>query len=157
MSVMQNHQINVLVVDPDAATRGQIHELLIADGYGCRAVGSASAALQSAQENTPSLLICDVNLGADSGLDLFATLKRHAECPVVFISDSRRLETMQHAQRAGATYFLSKPFDPAVLMELVDKALWMPHLVRRHVDSEAHQLKAPTFAPRKSRTRSVTN
>lgn len=151
MSVMQNHQVNVLVVDPDASWRGLIHELLIADGYACRAVGTASAALQAAAENSPNLLICDVNLGEDSGLELFATLKSSVDCQVIFISDSRQPETMKHAHRAGATYFLSKPFDPAVLMELVDKALWMPHLVRRHVDSAAHQLKAPTFVPTPTR------
>ena len=151
MSVLQNHQINVLVVDPDTESRGQIQKLLTADGYACRAVGSSALALQSAAEIMPNLLICDVNLGEESGLELFATIKSFTDCPVVFISDSRKPETMQHAQRAGGTYFLSKPFDPAVLLELVDKALWMPHLVRRHVDSVAHQLKAPTFAPTPSR------
>ena len=132
MSVLQNHQVNVLVVDPDVDSRGQIHEILISDGYTCRAVGTAAAAIQSASEKSPNLLICDTNLGEDSGLELAATIKNSIDCPVVFISDSRKQETVKHARRAGATYFLSKPFDPAVLMELVDKALWMPHLVRRH-------------------------
>lgn len=147
MSVMQNHQVNILVVDPDANTRAQAHEALMSDGYACRAVATASAAKQAVADRTPNLLICDVNLGDESGLDLFAELQKSVGCPVVFISDSRKPETVQHALRAGATYFLSKPFDPSVMLELVDKALWMPHLVRRHVDSSAHRLKAPTFAP----------
>lgn len=147
MSVVQNHQVNILVVDPDADSRAQIHETMMSDGYRCRAVGTFAAAIQSAEEQAPSLLICDMNLGDDSGLALFAKLQRTVGCPVVFISDSRKPETVKHARNAGATFFLSKPLDPTVLMELVDKALWMPHLVRRHVDSSAHELKAPTFAP----------
>lgn len=147
MSVMNNHQVNILVADPDAAARGQIHEILMEDGYACRAVGTADAAIRSAAEKAPSLLICDVNLGDDSGLELFKTLRKTIDCSVVFTSNSRRPETMELARKAGGTYFLSKPFDPTVLMELVDKALWMPHLVRRHVDSSAHKLKAPTFSP----------
>lgn len=147
MTVMQNHQVNVLVVDPDTDFRGQIHEVLMEDGYACRAVGTAEAALRSASEKAPSLLICDVNLGNESGLALVSALREFVDCPVIFISDSRKSETMEHARRAGATYFLSKPFDPTVLMELVDKALWMPHLVRRHVDSAAHKIKAPVFSP----------
>lgn len=153
MSVMQNHQVNVLVVDPDASTRAQIHEAVIADGYSCRAVGTAAAAKQAVQSRLPSLLICDMNLGEESGIELFASLRTEIGCPVVFISDSRRPETVQHALRAGATYFLSKPFDSSVLLELVDKALWMPHLVRRHIDSAAHQLKAPAFSPAVSRAK----
>lgn len=147
MTMLQNHQVSVLVVDPDAATRAQIHDAMMSDGYACRAVSNAAEAKRVAAERAPSLLICDMNLGDESGLQLVADLRGSLDCPVVFISDSRKPETVELALRAGATYFLSKPFDPSVLMELVDKSLWMPHLVRRHVDSSAHELKAPTFAP----------
>ena len=147
MSMTQNHQISVLVVDQDANTRREIHELLLTDGYGCRAVATPAAARLAVSEKAPSLLICNVDLGGESGLELFGEIRRTVDCPVVFLSDSRQQETVIDARRAGGTYFLSKPFDPMVLLELVDKALWMPHLVRRHVDSAAHRLKAPTFAP----------
>lgn len=147
MTMLQNHQVSVLVVDPDADVRAQIHDAMMTDGYACRAVSNAAEAKRVAAERAPNLLICDMNLGDESGLELLAELRDSLDCPVVFISDSRKQETVQHALRAGATYFLSKPFDPSVLMELVDKSLWMPHLVRRHVDSSAHRLKAPTFAP----------
>ena len=147
MSLKQNHQVSILVVDHEAATRQQIHELLLTDGYGCRAVGTASAAQLAVAQKAPDLLISDVDLGRESGLELYGQIKQSVDCPVVFLSDSRTRDTMLNARRAGGTYFLSKPFDPMVLLELVDKALWMPHLVRRHVDSAAHRLKAPSFAP----------
>ncbi len=147
MPVTQNHQISVLIVDQDAETRRQIHELLLSDGYRCRAVATAAAAKLAVTEKTPNLIICNVDLGDDSGLDLYGQIKQTVDCPVVFLSDSGKQETVLSARLAGGTYFLSKPLDPMVLLELVDKALWMPHLVRRHIDSAAHQLKAPTFAP----------
>lgn len=147
MSLKQNHQVSILVVDHEAATRRQIYDLLLTDGFGCRAVATASAAQLAVTEKAPDLLICDIELGPDSGLELYGRIKRSVDCPVVFLSDSRTQETVLNARRAGGTYFLSKPFDPMVLLELVDKALWMPHLVRRHMDLAAHQLKAPSFAP----------
>ena len=149
MSQVQNHQVNVLVVDPDALSRGNIHEVMIADGYGCRAVGSSAAALASAREKTPDLLISDMNLSDGTGIGLLRQLRSIVDCPVIFVSDSRDAEMVRYARNAGATFYLSKPFDADVLMELVDKALWMPHLVQRHVDSAAHaahQVKAPTFS-----------
>jgi len=147
MSVMQNHQVNVLVVDPDPEFRGLVHDLIVSDGYTCTAVSTASSAMEAASHTAPNLLICDMNLSEDSGLELFVAVKEFTkDCPVLFISDSRRPETLQHARLAGATYFLSKPIDPTVLIELVDKALWMPHLVRRHIDSVAHRLRAPSIA-----------
>ncbi len=147
MSLNQNHQVSILVVDHEAEMRRQIHELLLTDGFGCRAVATASAAQLAVTEKAPDLLICDVELGQESGLELYGRIKQSVDCPVIFLSDSRSQDTVLDARRAGGTYFLSKPFDPMVLLELVDKALWMPHLVRCHVDSAAHQLKAPSFAP----------
>ena len=35
MSMLQNHQVNILVVDPDSGSRTQTHEILISDGYAC--------------------------------------------------------------------------------------------------------------------------
>ena len=157
MSMLQNHQVDILVVDPDAESRVEINEILMEDGYSCRAVGSAAEALQAANNRLPNLLICEVNLRDGSGFDVFASISKLGDCPAVFMSDSRRSETMRLARQAGATYFLSKPFDPTVLMELVDKSLWMPHLVRRHVDSAAHKIKAPTFSPTPTRQPLVGN
>ena len=75
MSVIQNHQVNILVVDPDERSRKQIHAILMEDGYATRAVGTAKDAIRSAEEVAPNLLICDVNLGEQSGIALFAELR----------------------------------------------------------------------------------
>jgi len=160
MSLVQNHQVSILVVDPNAEVRGQVHEVLLSDGYGCRAVASAPAAIQSAKEKTPSLLLCDMNLGDHTGLDLLREMTKFADCPVIFMSDSRDASMVRHARQAGATFYLTKPFDIDVLMELVDKALWMPHLVKRHVESaahSAHQVKPPTFSIGTSATPKLTS
>ena len=159
MSLVQNNQVSVLVVDPDAEVRGQLHEVLIADGFGCRAVSTAVAAIEAAREKKPSLLICDMNLGSHTGIDLLRSLRSIVECPVIFISDSRDPAMVRLARKVGAMFYLAKPIDTDVLIELVDKSLWMPHLVRRHVDSAAHaphQVKAPTFSLGAGNTPSVT-
>ena len=101
MTMLQNHQVSVLVVDPDADTRGQIHDVMMSDGYACRAVSTAAEAKRIAAERSPNLLICDMNLGDGSGLELLADLRGSLDCPVVFISDSRKPETVQHALSRG--------------------------------------------------------
>ena len=148
MSLVQNHQVNILVVDPDATSRGIIHGVMISDGYGCRAVESSAAALAAAGERKPDLLICDMNLPDGTATQLLHSLPGGDSCPSILLSDSRDAEMVRYARSGGATFFLAKPFDIDVLMELTDKALWMPHLVQRHVGSATHsphQVKAPTF------------
>jgi FixJ family two-component response regulator len=57
---------------------------------------------------------------------------------VIFIAPPIEDDLLDAARRAGGVYFLTKPIDPSVLVELVNTALWMPHLIRRHVDRVAH-------------------
>jgi hypothetical protein len=47
----------------------------------------------------------------------------------MFLSRTQVPDIIRRSQEAGGAYFLRKPFDPQVLLELVDKALWMPRLV----------------------------
>ena len=51
------------------------------------------------------------------------------DVPLMFLSGAQIPDIIRRAHAAGGTYYLRKPFDPQVLLELVDKALWMPHLI----------------------------
>ena len=81
---------------------------------------------------SPDLIISDINLAGQSGLTLCERLKQDhasmADVPVMFLSGAQIPDIIRRAHAAGGTYYLRKPFDPQVLLELVDKALWMPHL-----------------------------
>lgn len=142
MTFSNNLAVRILVVDRDARSAEQIRRLLWQEGFGCQVASDAAQALTSARENLPCLMIVDTQLDACSGFDLVRAIKdenpRH-EIPVIFISETGTSEMIAHCRQAGGTYFLGKPFDPSVLLELVDKALWMPHLVRRHIDAVAHE------------------
>ena len=60
MSAIHNHQVHVLVVDPDLESRRLVHESILADGYSCTAVSNAEEALDAATIQRPNLLICAV-------------------------------------------------------------------------------------------------
>jgi CheY-like chemotaxis protein len=47
----------------------------------------------------------------------------------MFLSGAQIPDVIRRAHAAGGVYYLRKPFDPPVLLELVDKALWVPHVV----------------------------
>ena len=82
------------------------------------------------------LIICDVHVDGENGMELIQEIKQipgQEDVPVIFISSSQAADIVRRAHEAGGTYYLRKPFDPEVLLELVDKALWMPHLVTSRV------------------------
>ncbi|MBI2479174.1 MAG: response regulator [Planctomycetia bacterium] len=67
------------------------------------------------------------------------------DVPVLFVSSAQMPDIIRRTHDAGGTYYLRKPFDPDVLIELVGKALWMPHLVKSRF--ERHEPARSTPRP----------
>jgi DNA-binding response OmpR family regulator len=137
-----NRAVRILVIDPDLETSDHICRVLLNEGYQCEHTSSAARALVLTRNQLPALMIVHTQLDACSGFDFVRTVRceyPRQELPVIYVSQSSSPEIVTEARNAGGIYFLSKPIDPSVLLELVDKSLWMPHLIRRHIDNAAHQ------------------
>ena len=123
----------VLVIDDEPEVLGNVATVLNGAGYGCHCCSSAESAIDSARRSPPDLIISDINLGGASGLALCEQIKEDVtlkHVPVMFLSGAQIPDIIRRSHAAGGAYYLRKPFDPEVLVELADKALWMPHLVR---------------------------
>lgn len=126
-----NTQAKILLVDDEVDVLDGLTTILIAAGYEVHSTGSPDGALQLLGEIQPDLIICDINLGTHNGLALCERIKRAIpsfSIPVMFLSGAQIPDVIRRAHAAGGTFYLRKPFDPQVLLELVDKALWMPHV-----------------------------
>jgi DNA-binding response OmpR family regulator len=126
----------ILAVDDDALVLAELTRTLSTAGYTCHCCPDAEAARVMAMSITPDLIISDINIGGHSGLELCEQLKQQAglsEVPVMFLSGAQIPDIIRRSHAAGGTYYLRKPFDPHVLVELVDKAMWIPHLVGRRM------------------------
>jgi CheY-like chemotaxis protein len=105
-------------------------------GYECHCARDREAALKAAQGLPLDLIVCDVDLEGQQGLELCRELRSAPGCqdiPLIFVSGEPASDMVRRAHDAGGVYYLRKPYDPEVLLELVEKALWMPHLVRSRV------------------------
>ena len=69
------------------------------------------------------------------------------DVPVMFISRTQLPDIVRRSHEAGAAYYLRKPLDPEVLVDLVGKALWLPHLVETRLAMHA-RAPLPIPAPR---------
>ena len=130
----------IMAIDDEPAILASLTEVFDAAGYRCHTVSDASAAVAIATSLVPELIVCDINLAGESGLELCQQIKAKpelADVPVMFLSGAPIPDVIQRAHAAGGTYYLRKPFDPQVLIELVEKALWMPHLVRHRLNRPA--------------------
>jgi two-component system chemotaxis response regulator CheY len=137
----------ILLVDDDVlamtATAATLHQA----GYIVHQARERQAALKAGRTLALDLVICDVNLAGESGLELCRELRKlpgMEDVPMMFVSATQLPDIVRRSHDAGGAYYLRKPLDPDVLVELVGKALWLPHLVQSRL--AMHQ-PAPQSVP----------
>jgi len=124
----------ILAIDDETVILDGLEQVLRGAGYGFCRCTSAEAAVETALRNVPDLILSDINLDGRSGLEVCRQLKERAllaNVPVIFLSGAPIPDAVRCAHAAGGTYYIRKPYDPDVLIDLVERALWMPHLVAR--------------------------
>jgi DNA-binding response OmpR family regulator len=125
----------VLVIDDDPDIVAGLAKVLSAAGYVAHCCRDAEGAMECVRKLTPDLIISDINLGGYSGLQLCERIRKEegmSDVPLMFLSGAQIPDIIRRSHEVGATYYLRKPFDHNVLLELIDKALWMPHLAANH-------------------------
>lgn len=116
----------VLVIDDETELLERMTSLLSAGQIACRCCTTSEEALAAAQETPPSLIICDVNLQGEWGLETCRRIKElpgMEDTPTMFLSGAQLPDIIRRSHETGGIYCLRKPFDPKVLMELIDQAL----------------------------------
>jgi DNA-binding response OmpR family regulator len=112
----------LLIVEDESDLRGYLTKLFTKDGYAVEAAADTRTALTVLESNQPDLLITDVMLPGQSGIDLLTTLRQDegmARLPVVVLTARADAETAIAAFAAGADDFVVKPFNSAELLARV--------------------------------------
>lgn len=136
MLQLNRETTTILVIDDEPSAINDVAQALQATDYACQWASSAEMALDFVRRAPPDLIVSDIDLGKVSGLDLYQQLRDcpgAGDTPVIFISGAQIPDIVRRSHTAGGVYFVRKPFDPDVLVELIDKALWMPHVLRRQL------------------------
>jgi FixJ family two-component response regulator len=124
MSIRNEEQAVVFVIDDDADLRDGLSNLLRSVGLQVRAFGSATDFLKSKLPDAPSCLVLDVRLPGVSGLDFQSELiKKNIGMPIVFMSAHGDIPMTVRAMKAGAVEFLPKPFHDQSMLDAVHSAL----------------------------------
>jgi diguanylate cyclase (GGDEF)-like protein len=114
---MPDTQQKILVVDDAAANRMLLVELLKAD-YTVILAKSGAQALEKAAQHQPDLILLDVMLPDIVGYEVLRRLKQDestAACAVVFVSGLDAPEDEEYGLRLGASDYITKPFNAAVV------------------------------------------
>jgi DNA-binding response OmpR family regulator len=114
---------HILVVDDDALMRRSLSLQLEQAGYRASTAASAEDALALIKRDQPDLILLDVGLPGMDGLEALRHFQQDSDIPVIFVTARRReLDTILGLE-LGADGYITKPFNPDVLLAHIKSVL----------------------------------
>jgi two-component system nitrogen regulation response regulator GlnG len=128
----------ILVADDDRSIRTVLDQALGRVGYQVRSTGNAATLWRWASEGEGELIITDVVMPDENGLDLLPRIKRlRPDLPIIVMSAQKTLLTAVKAAERGAYDYLPKPFDLKELLRVVERAMNQPKAQPSEADEAA--------------------
>ena len=134
----------ILVVDDDRSICKLMGSILEMESYPFRLATSGEQARRAIEEESFDILVSDIYLGDDSGLNLLERMKAvNSNAEVVIMTAHGSMETAVHAVHNGAFDYISKPF-------VVDEMLGILHRIEEKFRMVEDSATTPELIDRKS-------
>ncbi len=127
----------ILIIDDEAAIRESLDTLLTLEGFTVSMAGDGAAGMDLISRNEFDLLLLDLALPGESGLDLLPRIiEMQPNLPVIMITAFGTVGNVVDAIRAGAENFVQKPWDNEKLLADIRTAI-----AKHRAEEEIVQLK----------------
>ncbi|MBI4207727.1 MAG: nitrogen regulation protein NR(I) [Betaproteobacteria bacterium] len=114
----------VWIIDDDRSIRWVFEKALMRENIAFKTFSSVQEALTALEEETPQVVVSDIRMPGESGLELLQKAKeRYAHLPVIIMTAYSDLESAVTAFQGGAYEYLPKPFDVDHAVELIRRAM----------------------------------
>lgn len=113
----------ILIVEDQLREGNALARLLTTEGYEAHCARTTAEAMQRISHPT-DLVVCDVRLGTDSGVELLKQWKQHRPLtPFIMVTAFGEVHSAVNAMKLGAQDYLTKPVDPGALLRLIRETL----------------------------------
>jgi two-component system chemotaxis response regulator CheY len=116
----------ILAVDDSPSVRQMVKLTLSGAGYDIVEAGDGAEGLSKARASTLDMVVTDLNMPVMNGLGLIRELRKlpaYRGVPILFLTTESDPEMKQQAKAAGATGWITKPFQQDQLVAIVRKVL----------------------------------
>lgn len=140
----------ILIVDDDRLSLSTAQNLL-GDMYKVVAVNSGKQAYKYLERHTPDLILLDINMPEIGGFEVMARLQtdpRWKKIPVIFLTADRSSETEVECFRVGACDFITKPFEPQIMLSRIKSTLELDSYrkdLQRRLDEKTREMERITI------------
>ena len=116
----------VLIADDESSIRLLVHATIESDDYTVVEASDGAQAWALAQQLKPSLVLLDVQMPGQSGLEVLRSIKADpslTKTRVILLTSKAQEQDIEVGLIAGADFYLTKPFSPLDLLTRVEEAL----------------------------------
>src|SRR5437660_8547167 len=135
MSKSKFSDVRILIVAAEPMMSDSLRQHLMEEGYAVDTAANGQEAIDLFDGGAHHLVICDLQLPDMDGLTLLRHMKdAKPATEVIVVTGYGSVQTAVEATKAGAFYFVDKPFDVEELLPLVEKALERRELMAETAD-----------------------
>ncbi len=128
----------ILIVDDEKNMRWVLNQALSSEGFDVAEASDGKEALSAVAEQEPDVMILDHRMPAPDGMEVLARIRaKGLTFPIIMLTAHGSVQTAVDAMKAGATEYLTKPFDLEELKIAIGKALEY-----RNLANEVQRLRA---------------
>ncbi|MGA1867137.1 MAG: sigma-54-dependent transcriptional regulator [bacterium] len=121
---MKGKRIKILIVDDDPEIIWVLKESLQEEGYYVFSADNGEAGLKILKEKSPEVILLDIKMPKMDGLQMLSMINENEHNPeVIMLSAHGEAQNIVKAMKAGASDFISKPFDTEELKITINKVL----------------------------------
>ena len=107
---------HILVIDDDERLRLLLRRFLEESGFRVTDVGSAGDARQLLESIAFDMMIVDIMMPGETGLEFLTDLRKDSQVPALFLTAMSETEHRITGLETGADDYMSKPFEPRELV-----------------------------------------
>jgi two-component system phosphate regulon response regulator OmpR len=133
-NLMNNIMSHLLVIDDDTRLRTLLGRFLEENGFKVALAKDTVEARQLMAENNFVLLIVDVMLPNESGVEFTTALRQTSRLPVIMLTARGEFDDRIKGLEAGADDYLPKPFEPKELLLRINNILKRLHVTNVSTD-----------------------
>ncbi len=134
----------ILLADDDRSIRTVLTHAFMRAGFEVKATGNASTLWRWVSEGLGNIVVTDVVMPDENGLDLLPKIRRaRPELRVIVISGQNTLMTAIRATERGAFEYFPKPFDIRELVNVAERAIQEPANVTQPERSDNEEDRLP--------------
>ncbi|MEZ0300207.1 MAG: sigma-54-dependent transcriptional regulator, partial [Candidatus Methylacidiphilales bacterium] len=112
------------VIDDERNIQATLASILERRGYRCAAAYTGKQGLQLIAEQRPAIVLLDLGLPDGEGLDFLRQIRAaHPALPVIVVTAHDSLNNAIASIKVGAFHFISKPYAPEELLNLISQAM----------------------------------